>query len=107
MDPNVEEENIDSSKNIVQKIIINNFEIKSNNFLNRQLSEQNDTTMKAVLENYQDEDEKNMQNTSSDFTKLIEEETIYDIIKDSKCFISCKICNNILALEGITYSKLK
>jgi len=113
MDPNVEE-NIDPSNSVMQRIIINNFEIKSNNFISKETvkPESNDVTMMAIMENYNGEDEKYLSNKSStDFTKMIEEDNYKnykdDIVKDSNCFIYCKLCNNILAIEGSIYSKLK
>jgi len=108
MDPNVEE-NIDPNNSVIQRIIINNFEIKLNNFMLKGSSKtgSNDITMMAIMENYTADDDKFMTKSSGDFAKIIEEENNDEIIKESKCFISCKFCNCILALEGSTYSKLK
>jgi hypothetical protein len=114
MDSNFEE-NVDPSLNVVQRIIINNFEINSkNNFLSSSSKEsekiekdQNDITLMADMDNYRGDEEKNLSKDSSDFTKMLEEDTYDDIIKEKKYYIFCKTCNNLLALEGITYSKLK
>ena len=101
MDSN-KEEDIDANNSIVQRIIINNFEIKQNNFITKDtlIPESNDITIMAMMENYTEKDDKFMTNSSSDFTKMIEEEINDDIIKDSKYVIFCKLCRNVLAIEG-------
>ncbi len=113
MEPNMDE-NIDPNTLIVQRIIINNFEIKSNNFVNSpKMDPNNDITMVKHFEEFSNNEEKYPSKSTTLKTdlssKFLFDDELHqsDILQDCKCFICCSICKNVIALEGSTYSKLK
>lgn len=104
------EENVDPTNLVVQRIIINNFEIKTNNFVtsNREkekeikeiskVENENDITIIDLVENYSNYEKNNGQNNKKNENIISD---IPDFILDKKLYISCKVCKNIIGFEGI------